>query len=149
MALAPPSNILIKTPVYRMLHIDCLGTLLERDAVHAPNAVPNDGLPYTGIHAQDVQQQRAERCVPCDPGGMIGDYIGFYFGPRSPMLLRVHTGRDVARVNQEHICYLVSSAQAIQVAGLGFVFTDRHSLTAFATWQNDLALLNTVDFSKL
>lgn len=143
--LLPPPTVLDRTPIYRMVHIKCLDTLLKRDALHAPGSVPDDSLPYVGIHAQQVQRDRGDRAVPCGPGGVIRDYIGFYFGPRSPMLYRVHTGWNVERVDQTNIVYLVSTAQGVAEAGLPFVFTDRHSLAAVAEFRDDLDDLDIVD----
>jgi len=52
------------------------------------------------FHNLDIQNQ------PADHGGyravrrgVIHDYASFYFGPRSPMLLQLHTGR-VAGYNE-------------------------------------------------
>lgn len=145
MPLRPPADVLTRTPVYRMVHIDCLDTLLRRDALHAPSCSPNDGLPYRGIHAAQTQVDRGETPVPCGPRGAIRDYVGFYFGPRSPMLLRLHTGRGVARTPQSDIIYLVTHAQTLVGAGLQCVFTDRHSLARFAAFRErleDLAIMD-------
>ncbi|RJP39076.1 MAG: DUF4433 domain-containing protein [Phycisphaerales bacterium] len=89
---------------------------------------------------------RARARVPCGPGGEIRDYVGFYFGPRSPMLYRIHTGWGVKRVDQSAIAYLVSSAQVVASAGLRFVFTDRHSLARVASFSDRLDQLGIVDF---
>ena len=85
--------------------------------------------------------------VPCGPRGVIRDYIGFYFGPRSPMLYRIHTGYNVHHVDQSNIVYLVSTAQMIADAGIGFVFTDRHSLARVAEFKDRLDDLTMVDFT--
>jgi hypothetical protein len=62
------------------------------------------------------------------------------------MLNRIRTGYRVAQIDQENIVYLATTAQAVERAGLGFVFTDRHSLAAVATFRDQLADLNIVDF---
>ncbi|MCX7048794.1 MAG: DUF4433 domain-containing protein [Candidatus Sumerlaeota bacterium] len=139
----------IPTPIYRMAHIDNLPTLLERNALHAPNHLPHDGLPYVGIHSAQTQADRGTKPVPCGPGGIISDYVGFYFGTRSPMLYRIHTGHGVTQVDQSSIVYLVSSAQAAQAAGLGFVFYDGHSLAAFSEAFADLGRLDAVDWTAV
>ena len=100
MAREPVPN---PTPIYRIIHIHNLDTLLQREEIHAPSACPNDGLPYTGIHASQTQLDRGDKKVPCGPGGVIRDYVGFYFGPCSPMLLRIHTGWNVEKVDQANI----------------------------------------------
>jgi len=136
----------VPTPIYRMVHIENLRTLLAREALHAPNHVPDDGRPWTPIHATQTQADRGQATVPCGPRGIILDYVGFYFGPRSPMLYRVDTGHNVAQVDQSNIAYLVSTAQDVAGASLGFVFTDRHSLARVAAFHDDLTRLGEVDF---
>lgn len=134
------------TPIYRIVHVDNLATLVARKHIHAPNHVPADGCSWTGVHAVQTQIARGQRPVPCGPRGVILDYVGFYLGPRSPMLYRIHTGWNVAKVDQSNIVYLVSTAQAVRDAGLGFVFTDRHSLARVAAFYDDLTHLGKVDF---
>ena len=129
-----------------MVHIDNLPTLLARGALHAPNHVPPDGRSWKSIHATQTQADRGRAAIPCGPRGIILDYVGFYFGPRSPMLYRVHTGHNVAKIDQSNIVYLVSSAQAIAAYPLGFVFTDRHSLARVASFYDSVAGLGNVDF---
>jgi hypothetical protein len=129
-----------------MVHIDCFPTILARDTLHAPTCVPNDGLPYVGIHATQTQADRGAMAVPCGPRGAIRDYIGFYFGPRSPMLFRICTGHNVTKVDQSLIIYLESSAQAVAATNIGFVYADRHSLARVAAWRDALADLTIVDF---
>lgn len=141
-----PQDILTQTPIFRIIHIDNLATILARGSMHAPNHVPADGRAWRGIHDATTQAARGQLPVPCGPRGVVLDYLGFYFGPRSPMLYRIHTGHNVARVDQSAIAYLVSSAQAVASAGLGFVFYDRHSLARVASCHDDLARLDAVDF---
>lgn len=135
------------TPIYRIVHIDNLATLMQRAVIHAPSQVPDDGLPWLGIHAKETQADRGSKPVLCGPGGAINDYVGFYLGPRSPMLYRVHTGFNVEKIDQVNIAYVVTTAQAVAAAELGFVFTDRHSLAAVASFYDDLARLDQVDWA--
>lgn len=149
MPLEVPVNILAVTPIYRMVHIDCLDTILRRNALHAPSCVPEDGLPYVSIHAYQTQIDRGGTGVPRGPRGVIRDYVGFYLGPKSPMLYRLHTGYNVEPVRQDKIVYLKTTAQAIDTAELRYVFTDRHSLAAVADFRSDIGDLEIVDFDSV
>jgi hypothetical protein len=138
------------TPIYRFLHIDNLEVCLRRGAIHAPNHTPEDGYTYRTIHNVDIQAERRVRQIPCAPGGAIHDYVSFYFGPRSPMLFQLHTGRVPGYAEgQTPLVYLVSSAQAVEAAGVPFVFSDGHGIATFTCWFDDLAELTKVDWEAV
>jgi hypothetical protein len=122
-----PSKAAADRWLFRIVHVDTLPTLLRRGGLHAPNHTPADGLPYRTIHNATVQASRRNRVVPCGPGGTVHDYVPFYFGPHSVMLLNLHTGRvEGYNGGQEPIIYLVTSIGRIVAAGLPYVFTDGH-----------------------
>lgn len=127
--------------------MDNLPTLLQRGGLHAPNATPNDGLVYHTIHNTNVQASRSLRAIPCGPGGTIHDYVPFYFGPLSVMLLNLHTGRVAGYgKGQSPIVYLLSSMERVKAAGRPWVFSDGHGLAALTSWYDDPARLDEVDW---
>lgn len=75
------------------------------------------------------------------------DYVPFYFGPLSVMLLNLKTDR-VAGYNegQEPLIYLITDCQTVVSEGLQFVFTDGHGLARFTSWYNDISQLSNVDW---
>ena len=81
------------TPIFRFVHVDNLEVIVRREGLHAPNHTPSDGLPFKTIHNAEIQEKRKERIIPCGPQGVIHDYVPFYFGYLSPMLLQLNTGR--------------------------------------------------------
>lgn len=138
------------TLIFRLLHIDSLATILRRGILHAPNCVPTDGLPFRSIHRADVQTDRRPRVVRCGRGGAVGDYVSFYLGPRSPMLLQLKTGQVGGYDSgQDPLVYLVSTVESVISAGLPFVFTDRHSLATYAKWSDREADLEALDWSTI
>ncbi len=140
----------LPTPIYRLIHADNLPLLLQRGGMHAPNHTPNDGLVYRTIHNVSVQQSRHGKQVSCGPGGTIHDYVPFYFGVMSVMLLQLKTNYvDGYREGQEPLIYLKSTAQRVATAGLPFVFTDGHGLAAFTSWFQDLAELGHVPWETV
>jgi hypothetical protein len=115
--------------------------------MHAPNFTPQDGLVYKTIHSADVQASRRIKTVTVGPGGSDHDYVPFYFGYLSPMLLQLHTGRVQGYTEgQRPIIYMVSTAQAVEESGTQFVFTNGHSLPAITEQFDDLAKLDEVDW---
>jgi len=145
--MSPPP---IPTPIYRFLHIENLRLCLQRGALHSPNHTPNDGLVYRTVHNVDIQNQRRIECITCGPAGVIHDYAAFYFGPRSPMLFQLHTGRVPGYTEgQKPLVYLVSSAQTVQASGARFVFSDGHGIARFTSWYDDLRDLDKVDWETV
>ena len=115
--------------------------------MHAPNFTPDDGMVYRTIHNVDVQAKRRHTSIPCGPKGAVHDYVPFYFGPLSPMMLNLKTGRVPGyNEGQEPLIYLVSTCQAVQEAGIPYVFSDGHGIAVFTQWFDDLAELEEVDW---
>ena len=140
----------IPTPIYRIVHIDNLRTLVERGGLFAPTTQPQDGRPYRVIHNAEIQDVRKKRRIPCGPGGVIHDYVSFYFGPRSPMLLQLHTGQVSGyRETQQPIIYLLSSFQRVLASGARFVFSDGQGIAAYTSWFDDPRYLSRVDWDTV
>lgn len=134
--------------LYRLVHVDTLPTLLARGALHAPNCTPADGLAYRTIHSVSVQASRHNRPILCGPGGTCHDYVPFYFGPLSVMLLNLKTGRvEGYTEGQAPLVYLTTTIARVQAAGCGFVFSDGHGLATFTSWYDDLGQLDEVDWN--
>lgn len=109
-------------PIFRIVHVENLPTLLARGGLHAPNHTPDDDLPFRVIHNPDIQAQRRISGIPCGPRGVIHDYVAFYLGPRSPMLFQLHTGWVTGYAEgQEPLVYLVSTAQSVHDSRTQFV----------------------------
>ncbi len=136
--------------IFRLIHIDNIEVCLKRGGMNAPQHIPKDGLVYKTIHNIDIQNQRNVRPIPCGNLGTIHDYVSFYFGPRSPMLLQLHTGRVPGYdEGQEHLVYVVSTVDTITSLGLGFVFSDGHGIAAYSEWYDDIADLDKVDWEAV
>ena len=138
------------TPILRFIHVDNLHIYLRRGGLHAPNFTPNDGLSYRTIHNVDIQQKRQTKQIPCGSGGVVHDYVPFYFGYLSPMMLNLKTGRVPGyNEGQEPLIYLVTTCQAVQNSGTDFVFTDGHCLATLTDWFDDLTDLDLVDWDMV
>jgi hypothetical protein len=140
----------IPTPIFRLVHIDNLGTLLRRGGLHAPQATPQDGLSYRTIHNVEIQTVRRTQQIPCGARGNVHDYVAFYFGYLSPMLFQLKTGRVSGYdEGQKPLIYIVSSAQAVAETDIPFVFSDGHGIAAFTDWYDSLSQLDKVDWKMV
>ena len=77
------------------------------------------------------------------PGGVVADYVPFYFAARSPMLYTINRGNVPAyQDGQDPLLYLVTDVARLQAAGCRFVFTDRNAYYQTATYAEDPADLD-------
>lgn len=137
-----------KALIWRIVHRDNLSWILS-NGLHCKNSVVQDPG-YVVIGNTDLIDRRSHRTVPVVPGGVLSDYVPFYFTPFSPMLYNIYTGRgEVPRRANEEICMLVSSIHKVSALRLDFVFTDRHAYPPLARYFNDTARLNEIDWPLL
>lgn len=142
-------DIVVPTPtyIYRILHIDNLMGCLGRSALYAPNNTPTDSFSYKPIHNVEVQKRRQEIKIACGPGGVIHDYVAFYFGRLSPMLFQLNTGRvEGYTEGQAAVIYLVSTVQTVTKGSVRFVFSDGHGVAAYTHWYEALGELDKIDW---
>lgn len=138
------------TPIFRFIHVDNLHIYLRRAGLHAATCWPDDGLVWKTNHDEDVQSKRHRQPIPCGPKGVIHDYVPFYFGPLSSMMLNLKTGRVAGYTEgQEPLIYLVSTCQFVEQAGVPFVFSDGHGIAAFTNWYSRLTDLDKVDWDMV
>ena len=111
---------------------------------HHPGADPK----FIPIGNPSIIDRRDDTAVRIQGYGNIGDYIPFYFTPRSIMHYNIVTGHYapvVPKVEKEDI--LVTRAEIIKLTGLDrFFFTDGQANTAITTHFNDIASLGHIDW---
>ncbi|MDK9715608.1 MAG: DUF4433 domain-containing protein [Sulfuritalea sp.] len=143
---------MIPNPV-RLFHITAIANLTaicQAGALLSKNSGAAAGIDYQNIAHQGAQGARAGRAVPNPPGGVVHDYVPFYFAPRSPMLGAIERGR-VANCawRQRDIVHLETTVDLVVAGNAPFVFYDRNATLAFAQPFKDLARLDAVAWDLL
>lgn len=142
----------IPNPV-RLFHITAIANLQAicgAGAVLSKNAGAAAGIAYQNIAYQGAQGARAVRPVPNPPGGMVHDYVPFYFAPRSPMLGAINKG-NVAGCpwRQQDIVHVETTVAQVTAGGTPFVFYDRNATLPYSQPFTDLAHLSEVAWDLL
>lgn len=138
------------TPIYHFTNVSNLASILADGGLLAYNAIRQASTDYINIAHQSIQARRATTQVPCGAGGTLHDYVPFYFAPRSPMLYTIEKGNvEGYNQGQRPVIHLVSTAEAVRVANLSFVFTDGHGIITFTEFFDDLSQLNQIDWDVM
>lgn len=130
----------MSTILYHMTHIQNLPSIIEEEVLYCDKRVQT--IKARSIAYVNFKEKRRVKRVPVPPGGVIADYVPFYFAPCSPMLFAIHKGFVDSSLTQSEIVYLTTTIEAIVDAGKPFVFTDCHPLSPVAHFTNDLNQLN-------
>lgn len=137
-----------KALIFRAVHVGNLSWILEH-GLHCRNS-PQQDPNYISIGKQDLIDHRRNHPVPVSPQGVLGNYVSFYFTPRSPMMLNIRTGYGgVKRRENREILFFVSSIHRLVELGLPFVFTNQHAYTAEAEYFSRTEELGRIDWRLL
>lgn len=110
---------------YRMTHIDNIEDILNVGLVRSSSPKANPS--YVSIGDKTAIETRKHRVLA--DGSNIGEYIPFYFGPRTPMLYVIQNGyNNVQRRSAEEIVYCVIAIRDILETDIPCIFTDGHAL---------------------
>ncbi len=136
--------------IYHMTHAENLTLILEENALYSKHRINQLNKSSINIAYEGSQVTRAAMQVRISPGGVIHDYIPFYFANRTPMLGAIHKGRVEGFMGtQRDIIYLVSKPNVIKSYNVKFVFTDGHANKKFTRFFNDLKDLNQIDWEVI
>jgi len=132
--------------ILHFTHIDNLHVIVESGElvcdVHA-----RQGLARIDVGDPEIKGSRRGRAIPVGPGGHVGDYVPFYFAPRSPMMYRIacdHRESAAERYTDgdRPLVYLATTVGAVIDAGLEWVATDGNAATATTEFSSDLTRLD-------
>ena len=109
------------------------------------DAHAQDGQLQVEVGNQDIKERRRSRMVPVPPGGVVADYVPFYFAARSPMLYVIWRGQvPTYQAGQEDVVYLVTTIERVAASGIPSVFTDRNATLGYAEFSDYLGEIDSV-----
>jgi hypothetical protein len=85
--MTPPPS---RPKIYHITHVDNLPAIISDGGLISDAAMIARGGPATPIGMSKIKQRRLSLPVHCHPGDHVGDYVPFYFCPRSIMLFVIH-----------------------------------------------------------
>lgn len=105
-----------------------------------------DNVAVDELGSPDIKQQRRHRTVTCSMGGVVADYVPFYFSAKSPMLYFAHTGNQLSpfKNGQRELVHLVSHVDVVNDLGGFYAITDRNAALGYARQSDSLDALDTL-----
>ena len=139
--------------IYHITHIDNLSSVLAAGCIESDGRRFRQGVGQTAIGMTAIKSRRMfEIAVACHRGTKVGDYVPFYFCPRSIMLFIIHKDNHPDMTyhgGQGPILHLqIDLGAAISWAeeyGVRWAFSDRNAgsyYTEFYSRQKDLKVID-------
>jgi hypothetical protein len=89
----------VRPSIYHITHVSNLQSIVAQGALLSDATMIQRGGPSAAIGMQGIKARRLKLPVTCHPGTCVGDYVPFYFCPRSIMLYVIH------RADQQDLRY--------------------------------------------
>ena len=123
--------------VFHFTHVDNVPSLIESGALLADCLLRETTCAFAEIGNPEIKARRRAVRVPVPPGGVVGDYVPFYFAPQSPMLFQV-AGQQALVGNkiQDQLVYLISKVSRLRKHASPVV-TDRNAATSTVEFRAD------------
>ncbi len=149
----PPAN----PKIYHITHVDNLSSILAAGIIQSDACRVGQCLAGTNIGMTEIKRRRLQELeVDCHPGTRVGEYVPFYFCPRSIMLYILYMGNhpDLEyRQGQQPVVHLQADlAATVHWANqhrVLWAFSDRNAGTYFAQFYNDPNDLDKVDWEAV
>ena len=137
-----------KTHVYHITDIANLSSIIKLGGLHSDAQIRDRGMQTTEIGYANIKQRRLnEYQVRCCGNRYVGEFVPFYFCPRSPMLSTINlgnTGREQGC--QKTILHLVSTVAKGMTASESWAISDGNAGAAYTEFGNDPAALNELNW---
>lgn len=141
--------------IYHITHIDNLARIIGDGHLFADSTMAKRGDAVV-VGMQTIKERRLRLEVSCHRGDYVGDYVPFYFCPRSVMLYVLHMGNAPElkyRGGQEPILHLEADLKKVvewaNQAGRRWAFTLSNAGASYTEFRSDLDHLAELDWDAI
>ncbi len=136
----------VATPLYHITDVSNLAGILTAGGLRSD--VDMAATAHKAIGYSHIKQRRmTDLTVPCRGGRFVGEFVPFYFCPRSPMLYTINLGNTGRPAGcQSSIVHLVSTVEAAIAVGSDWAFSNGNAGARYSDFFADLDVLDTLDW---
>jgi ssDNA thymidine ADP-ribosyltransferase, DarT len=140
---------LSKTLLYHITDVSNLALIVAGGGLLSDSGLAtmnHQVIGYGNIKLRRMTEYR----VPCCGNRFVGEFVPFYYCPRSPMLYTVNRGNTGRPAGcQVDIVHLVSSVSAALELNRPWAISDVNAGAGYAAFSNDLNALETLDWNAI
>lgn len=145
----------IPTKIYHITHIENIASIAAAGLFSDAKMIEHGG-PTVPVGMGEIKQRRLLLPVKCHPGDKVGEYVPFFFCPRSIMLYIFHMD------NREGLTYhggqrpivhleldLDTVVEAADEAKISWAFTNANAAAGYAEFGSSIEDLEIVDWESV
>lgn len=146
----------VNPSIFHITHLDNLGSIVAGGFLLSDAAMLVLGGPKATIGMSSIKARRLALPVHCQPGTRVGEYVPFYFCPRSVMLYLI------SRANHPELAYRGGQAPILTLEadlhatvawanaqGRRWAFSLSNAGAGYAEFRSSLAQLNELKWSAI
>jgi hypothetical protein len=144
------------TLIYHITHVDNLASILSTGGLLSDAEMVGRGGPQVAVGMSSIKQRRLRLPLKCHPGDTVGEYVPFYFCPRSIMLYLLYRGNHpelTYRGGQEPIIHLQLDLHHVATSatdgGDRWAFSLANAGAAYTEFRRELGQLDEIDWSAV
>ena len=142
--------------LYHITHVDNLAPIVGEGALVSDAAMFEQAGPATAIGMASIKTRRLALPVGCHSTHYVGDFVPFFFCPRSIMLYVIHCANNPEleyRGGQGPIVHLEADLHNViawaEQNGVCWAFSDRNAGAYYASFYRHLEDLGQVDWEAV
>lgn len=147
----------VSPKIYHITHVDNLPLIVADGGLVSDRAMLARGGPAQAIGMSAIKRRRLEELeVQCHPGTKVGDYVPFYFCPRSIMLYVIHSANHpelAYRGGQGSIVHLEADLHTVvgwaEAQGVRWCFSLSNAGAHYTKFRSQLAKLGGLDWQAI
>ncbi len=142
--------------IYHITHVKNLPSILESGCLYSDAVMISRGGPARAVGMNEIKQKRMGYPVTCHDGDTVGEYVPFYFCPRSIMLYLLYRGNHPGLTYHEgqgpiiHLqADLARTVAWANGAGVRWAFSLTNAGARYAPFRDDLAQLDEINWAAI
>lgn len=142
--------------IYHITHVENLSSIIKADGLLSHAAISASGGAHATIGMSTIKARRLGLPVACHPACHVGDFVPFYFCPRSVMLYVISRSNHpelTYRGGQHSIVHLESDLGKVvawaQAAGVLWAFSLSNAGARYASFHSSLSNLNEINWQAV
>lgn len=142
--------------IYHITHVDNLPSIIQAGGLWSDAKMMEQGGPAASIGMSTIKERRLRLPVKCHPGDCVGDYVPFYFCPRSVMLFVIYCDNHpelTYHSGQEPIVHLEADLHEVldwaESEGRRWAFSLSNAGAYYTEFRNQRDQLDEIDWAAV